>query len=228
MVACSRSPSRCRALAISSRTSLTVAVTALSCTNDLAVERATTRASVVLPVPAGPHNTTDESRSASIRRRSGLPWPSRCFWPTMSSSRIGRMRDASGWRRSSRCSAAAANRSSLMACCSPLPSVADGSDAQSPRRLRPRGSSSAVVSTVTKPHGLQPYAVRPLFASMMRRRDERERFLSYQYRSCRDQVLNKMVPGELCTSTRPCSIGDPHFEQFIGVPRSPLLPAPIV
>src|SRR5690606_33273589 len=63
------------------------------------------------PVPGGPQRITDESRSDSTSTRSGLPGPSSSSWPTMSSSRWGRSRAASGaWR--ARCSSAAAlNRS---------------------------------------------------------------------------------------------------------------------
>src|SRR5438477_372680 len=42
-------------------------------TNSLLVALAISMASVVLPVPGGPHRITDDSRSASIRLRSGLP-----------------------------------------------------------------------------------------------------------------------------------------------------------
>ena len=66
---------------------------------------------VVLPVPGGPQSTTDESRSDSMSTRSDLPGPSRCCWPTTSSSDRGRSRAASGARLASRSSTAAANRS---------------------------------------------------------------------------------------------------------------------
>ncbi len=62
----------------------------------LAVVPAMSRASVVLPVPGGPQRITDDSRSASIRARSGRPGPSRWSWPTTSSSVAGRRRSASG------------------------------------------------------------------------------------------------------------------------------------
>ena len=54
------------------------------------------RASVVLPVPGGPHRMIDCSRSRSIASRSGLPGASRSSWPTNSSSVRGRIRSASG------------------------------------------------------------------------------------------------------------------------------------
>ena len=72
-----RSPSRCSAWPTTSRTSFTLADTADSCSNALAVWRAMTWASVVLPVPGGPQRITDDSRSASTSTRSGLPGPTR-------------------------------------------------------------------------------------------------------------------------------------------------------
>ena len=54
------------------------------------------RASVVLPVPGGPHRIIECSLPASMACRSGLPGASRCCWPTNSSSERGRMRSASG------------------------------------------------------------------------------------------------------------------------------------
>ena len=92
------SPSRARARSATSRTSFTPAVTADSGSNAFSVAPATSRAIVVLPVPGGPHSTTDDSRSDSMSTRSGLPGPSRCCWPTTSSSERGRSRAASGAR----------------------------------------------------------------------------------------------------------------------------------
>ena len=69
------SPMRARARSAISRTSFTPAVTADSGSNAFSVAPATSRAIVVLPVPGGPHNTTDERRSASISTRSGRPGP---------------------------------------------------------------------------------------------------------------------------------------------------------
>ena len=66
-------PIRSRAPAITSRTSFTDAFTAESGTNALVVASAMSRASVVFPVPGGPQKITDDSRSASISRRSGRP-----------------------------------------------------------------------------------------------------------------------------------------------------------
>ena len=66
---------------------------------------------MVLPVPGGPQRMTDDSRSDSMSTRSGLPGPSRCCWPTTSSSVRGRSRAASGALRASRSSTADANRS---------------------------------------------------------------------------------------------------------------------
>src|SRR5205823_2998756 len=78
------------------RTSFTPAVTADMVTNSLLVARAISMASVVLPVPGGPHRITDDSRSASIRLRSGLPGASSFSCPTTSSSVSGRIRAARG------------------------------------------------------------------------------------------------------------------------------------
>ena len=41
---------------------------------------------MVLPVPGGPHRISDGSSFASSARRSSLPGPSRCSWPTNSAS----------------------------------------------------------------------------------------------------------------------------------------------
>ena len=71
-------------------------MTADSCSNARDVVPATARASVVLPVPGGPHSSTDDRRSCSTRRRSGRPRPSSCGWPTTSSIVRGRSRAASG------------------------------------------------------------------------------------------------------------------------------------
>jgi len=61
------------ASAMTSRISLMPASTALNDTNRAFVVSAMIRASVVLPVPGGPHRTIDCSRSRSIASRSGLP-----------------------------------------------------------------------------------------------------------------------------------------------------------
>ncbi len=106
-----RSPRRARARSATSRTSFTPALTADRVSNALAETPATRRAMVVFPVPGGPQKTTDESRSDSIRMRSGLPGPRRCDWPATSSRDRGRNRAASGARSASRSSTAAANRS---------------------------------------------------------------------------------------------------------------------
>ena len=56
----------------------------------------TTCASVVLPVPGGPHSTSDIGASLSMSWRSGVPGPIRCRWPMTSSRVRGRIRTASG------------------------------------------------------------------------------------------------------------------------------------
>ncbi|MDQ1358833.1 MAG: hypothetical protein QOG44_3206 [Acidimicrobiaceae bacterium] len=71
------SPIRCRAPAMTSRTSFTPAVTAESPTNARRVAPAINRARVVFPVPGGPQRITDDNRSASIRARKGRPGPRR-------------------------------------------------------------------------------------------------------------------------------------------------------
>ena len=67
------SPSRCRASSMARRTSATPALTADRGTKALAVTVAMTEASVVFPVPGGPHKMADVSRSFSTRARSGAP-----------------------------------------------------------------------------------------------------------------------------------------------------------
>ncbi len=86
----------CSASAMTSRISLMPDMTALNAMKCARVARAITRASVVLPVPGGPHRMIDRSRSCSIAARSGRPGPRSASWPTMSSSVRGRMRSASG------------------------------------------------------------------------------------------------------------------------------------
>ena len=112
MVRCSRSPSRARARSITSRTSLTVADTAESCSKARLVVAATTWAKVVLPVPGGPQKMAEDRRSASTSARNGRPGPTRCSCPTISSRVRGRRRAASGDCRRRRSSTAALNRSS--------------------------------------------------------------------------------------------------------------------
>ena len=114
MVPCPCSARRRRARSTTSRTSFTPAVTAESCSNTLLVVAAISLASVVFPVPGGPHRITDDIRSASISRRSGPAGPSRCSCPTTSSSDAGRIRAASGACRRSRSCKAAPNRSSAI------------------------------------------------------------------------------------------------------------------
>src|SRR5690606_10996550 len=71
-------------------------LTAEISTNRRAVTWLTTVASVVLPVPGGPHSTSDIGASRSTSCRIGVPGPSRWAWPTTSSSARGRIRTASG------------------------------------------------------------------------------------------------------------------------------------
>ena len=120
------SPRRRRARSITSRTSFTPAVTADSCSKSRRVLPATASASVVLPVPGGPQNSTDDSASVSTSRRSGRPGPSRWSCPTTSSIVRGRIRAASGAWRASRSAAAerTGRRSRLETSCAEDPFVA--------------------------------------------------------------------------------------------------------
>ena len=82
------------------RMSATPDITALICSKWLRVVCAMIIASVVLPVPGGPHSRIDEkSLSASIARRSNRPGPMRSSCPTYSSNERARIRAAKGWLR---------------------------------------------------------------------------------------------------------------------------------
>ena len=76
-VARSSIESRRRAISITSRMSLTPAVTADSRSNSRLVVTAMSSASVVFPVPGGPHKMMEDIRSASINLRSGPLGPTR-------------------------------------------------------------------------------------------------------------------------------------------------------
>src|SRR5687767_8371776 len=92
-------PDCCRASsarATASRISLTPASTAEIAMNSASNAFAMIRASVVLPTPGGPHRIMECGLPASNASRRGLPGPSRCDWPTNSSSERGRSRSASG------------------------------------------------------------------------------------------------------------------------------------
>src|SRR6185437_13941627 len=79
-----------------------------------ALERlAISRASVVLPVPGGPQRIREWSCPDSMARRSGLPGPRTCCWPTTSSRDRGRIRSASGRDGSGALVSAALTLSSL-------------------------------------------------------------------------------------------------------------------
>lgn len=53
-------------------------------------------ASVVFPVPGGPHKSIEKTWSSSIARRRIFPGPSRAFWPTKPSRPRGLIRSARG------------------------------------------------------------------------------------------------------------------------------------
>jgi hypothetical protein len=93
-----RSPacrSRC-ARSTAARISLTPAVTAESDSKRVRGREASTRASVVLPQPGGPHRIRDGSSPACSSEPSAAPSPRRCSWPRISDSARGRMRSARG------------------------------------------------------------------------------------------------------------------------------------
>ena len=85
-----------RAAATISRMRGTPSDTALNGTKALDVVVATSRASVVLPVPGGPQKIMDPGTPRSIASRNGRPGASNGSWPTNSSSPRGRIRAASG------------------------------------------------------------------------------------------------------------------------------------
>ena len=79
-----------------SRTSARPAFTADASSNAARAFTASSRASVVLPVPGGPYRIIECGRPSSIAVRSAEPRPSRCSCPTNSPSDAGRIRAASG------------------------------------------------------------------------------------------------------------------------------------
>ena len=81
---------------MTSRTSPTPEVTALSLTKAEAVVLAMMEARVVLPTPGGPKKMLEVRRSASMARRKRVPLPTICFCPMNSSRFLGRIRSASG------------------------------------------------------------------------------------------------------------------------------------
>ncbi len=88
-----------RARSMTARTSLTPAVTAESSTKARPLPAESSEASVVLPVPGGPHRmteTTGESACAVISVRKRDPGASARSCPTTSSRVRGRMRTARG------------------------------------------------------------------------------------------------------------------------------------
>ena len=69
---------------------------ALICTNSRLVSCASSRATVVLPVPGGPQKISEPSDALSSMRVSAPSGPSRWSWPTTSASFCGRSLSASG------------------------------------------------------------------------------------------------------------------------------------
>ena len=70
--------------------------TAESCSKCSSVASASSRATVVLPVPGGPQKTSEPSERVSSMRVSAPSGPSRWSCPTTSASLVGRSRSASG------------------------------------------------------------------------------------------------------------------------------------
>src|SRR4051795_2799875 len=116
---------------MTARTSLTPESSAESWTNCRLVASEMTCASVVLPVPGGPYSTSDIGSSDSTSRRSGARGPSRCCWPTTSSSARGRMRTARGAPGSAEGSSAGASNNELTV--AKLPATHDGPGVQQRR-----------------------------------------------------------------------------------------------
>ena len=81
---------------MAARTSLTPAETAETSTKCRSVCWLRIAAIVVLPVPGGPHSSSDMDWSPSISWRSGEPAARSCSCPTSSSRVRGRIRTASG------------------------------------------------------------------------------------------------------------------------------------
>src|ERR1700724_2564531 len=88
--------------------------TAEICSKCRSVASASSRATVVLPVPGGPQNTSEPSERVTSMRVSAPSGPSRWSWPTTSASFSGRNLSASG-RGASRSRPAAAKRRGLAA-----------------------------------------------------------------------------------------------------------------
>ena len=117
----SSSSSRRLAVASTSRTSLTPADVAESCSNAAAVSLATSRARVVFPVPGGPHRIIDSGLPARTIVPKAAPFSSRCPCPTTSSRERGRIRAARGSAARRRTARSPAKRSSIILRVGPPP-----------------------------------------------------------------------------------------------------------
>src|SRR5262249_18066549 len=112
---------------------------------------ANSRATVVLPVPGGPQNTSEPSVRVSRSRVSAPSGPRRGSWPTTSPSPVGRSLSASG---------RGASRSSPAAPHSPTPPRAGGGrppPQHSPARRRARGRGGCPPARAALP-GVAPGA----------------------------------------------------------------------
>src|SRR5262245_61820197 len=136
-----------RARSTASRISLTPDSTADSTMNCASTMLATSRASVVLPTPGGPHRIIECRRPDSNATRNGRPGPSRWRWPITWSRWRGRNRSASG--------ASAAGGSSAAARALP-PASASNSDSW-PLIARPsRRVGCANPCAIVVPRGRRP------------------------------------------------------------------------
>ncbi|MOA05971.1 hypothetical protein D3C78_1255850 [compost metagenome] len=86
----------CWACSIAARMSLTPENTADNAMNSHLKAVAVRRAKVVLPTPGGPQKIIECGFPDWNARRSGLPSPSKCDWPTTSSRVLGRRASARG------------------------------------------------------------------------------------------------------------------------------------
>src|SRR3970040_605667 len=76
--------------------SWTPEVTAEKCTQAAPADLARINASVVLPLPGGPHKIKECSRPAPVMPVKSFPGPSKCSWPMDSSRGLGPIRSPGG------------------------------------------------------------------------------------------------------------------------------------
>src|SRR2546422_7594121 len=105
---------------------------------------AISEASVVLPEPGGPQRIIECSSPRSSAARSTRPGPSRCSWPTISSSERGRMRSARG---------PGGGPAALAGCSNSSIYSTQGGAAAAPPCTPQRGTVGVVVHTRAQPRG---------------------------------------------------------------------------